>query len=150
MSKNFFDYGNLRRKNEYGKKLQTLKSKSTLTKEEKQDLDILTFQKKANLMFPFGIILEKGTILETIFGNNPFEKFTETEHSLKWDFMVLNFGYDEKRKDSNDEINSIYPIISFFVGNKNNASKVYEIISTGGGGEGGAGATSPPPRQPVP
>jgi hypothetical protein len=150
MSKNFFDYSGLLKKNEYSQKLKTLKGKSTLSKEEKQDLHILLFQQKANLLYPFGIILEKGTVLETIFGNNPFEHFTETEQSLKWDFMVLNFGYDETKKDLPNEINSVYPIISFYKGDKLNATKVYEILSSGGGGEGGAGATTPPPKQPVP
>ncbi len=152
MSKNFFDYSGLLRKNEYSRKFTTLsaKPKASLTSEEKKELDILTFQKKANLLYPFGMILEKGTILETIFGNNPFENFTETAQSLKWDFMVLNFGYDGNKVDTPSEINSIYPIISFYKGDKTNATKVYDIISTGGGGDGASGNTTPPPKQPVP
>lgn len=151
MSKKFFDYGNLRKKNQYQKKLKELQKKPILTIEEKKDLDILNFQKNANLLYPFGMIIDKVTILETIFGNNPFQHFSETPHSEKWDFMVLNFGYDSEITDYPEEINSIYPIISFFKGEKNNAVKVSEaILSKGGGGGGAAGATCPPPRQPTP
>ncbi len=139
MSKSTFKYG---LRNEHRDRWKSLKNKgNSRSKSEDLEFQVLNFQKEAGLKEPYGVRVDKQTILEALFGPNPYTKFEETENSEKWDSVVLNVGYeeDDKKATNSDGVTSR---IRFFKGNQ----EITDILPTGGGGDGRSSNPTPPPN----